>query len=128
MFTIQVPTTPKTQLLTYDEINTCVTLHVACLRIGKCSNYQNLLCLNLELENQLSHIVGKCPYYKFIERPKNITIQAFIVSTFFQQKLTIGDNDNNDDQPIADTNAKSKSDANAEAEAEVVVDAEALAE
>ena len=125
LFTIQVPTTPKTQLLTYDEINACVTLRVACLRNGNCSNYKQLLCLNLELENQLSKLVGKFPYYKFIQRSNNITIQDFIVSTFFPQQIIISDTDKNDDQPNANTNTKlDDTVADAKDEAEVVVQAE----
>ena len=121
LFTIQVPTTPKTQLLAYDEINNCVTLRVACLRNGNCSNYKQLLYLNLELENQLSKLVGKFPYYKFIQRSNNITIQDFIGSTFFPQQIT----DKNDDQPNANTNAKlDDAVTNAKDEAKVVEQAE----
>ena len=92
LFIIHIPTSPKTKLFTYDKINACVSLHVRCLRDGKCSYYKELLCMNLKLENQLSNIVGNCPYNKFKERPKNFTMEDFMRSTLFNQTTNTPDN------------------------------------
>ena len=60
LFIIHIPTTPQTKLFTYDKITDCVSLHLRCLRHGKCSHYKELLLMNLNLENQLSNIVCNC--------------------------------------------------------------------
>ena len=53
LFIIHIPTPLQTKLFTYDKITDCVSLHLRCLRYGKCSHYEELLCMNLKLENQL---------------------------------------------------------------------------
>ena len=48
--------------------------------------------MNLKLENQLSNIVGNSTYNKFKERPKNVTMAAFMKSTFFNKRTNKPDN------------------------------------
>ena len=98
LFIINIPTTLQTKLFTYDKINACVSLCVRCLCDGKCSHYLELIHMNLKLENQLSNIVGDCPYKKFKERPKNISMEAFIISTFFNQTTNHRDSDKYDER------------------------------
>ena len=85
--------TLQTKLFKYDKITDCVSLHLRCLRHGKYCHYEELLNMNLNLEKQLSNIVGNCTNNKFKERSKNITMVAFMKATFFNQTTNIPGND-----------------------------------
>ena len=78
----------QTTLFSYDIINDAVTLRVNCLRTGKCSNFLQLLNMNLDLENQLSIIVGNCSYNTFKNRGKYLDMDDFMHTTFFSQTTT----------------------------------------
>ena len=89
--------TNQTTLLTYDNINNCITLGVSCLRQGKCSNYLPLLYLNSDLENQLSKIVGNCSFNTFKHRCQYSSMDDFMQTTFFNQSPNQCDNDKYDE-------------------------------
>ena len=82
----------------YDKNTDCVSLHLRCLRHGKYRHYEELLDINLNLENQLSNIVGNCTYNKFKVRPKSITMEAFMIATFFNQTTNIPGNGEYDER------------------------------
>ena len=95
----------------YDKNTDYVSFYyLRCLRHGKCSHYEDLLNVNLNLEDQLSNIVGNCTYNKFKERPKNITMEAFMKATFFNQTTNIPGNGKYDErkQVIDDESQTSK--------------------
>ena len=86
LFITHNPATLETKLFTYDKNIDCVSLHLSCSRHGRNRHYKELLELNLNLEIQLSNIVEECPYNKFNNRPKGITMEAFVIATFFNQR------------------------------------------
>ena len=94
----------QTSLFTYDITKDCVTLHMRCLRQGKCINNLQLLHWNSNLETQLSNIVGNCSFYKFKSHSKNTfddfmkyTIHQSMTSKDDDNKIVTNVNDNDDD-------------------------------